>query len=79
MWKGLPISDYEVGSARGGLSFSFRCLVCDLAYSMQMSENEFYNRYDMSERAQLVATFRSQLNRQSVMALASSRSGKENR
>jgi hypothetical protein len=35
-----------------------------------MSETEFYNRYDMSERAQLVATYRSQLDRQTVMAIA---------
>jgi hypothetical protein len=35
-----------------------------------MSENEFYARYDPSERAQLVATYRSQLDRQTVMSIA---------
>lgn len=58
------------GGARGGLSFSFRCLVCDLAFTLRMSETEFYSRYEPSERAQLVATYRSQLNRQTVMTIA---------
>jgi len=44
--------------------------VCDLAFELKMSEEEFYNRYDMSQRAQLVATYRSQLDRQSVVAIA---------
>ncbi len=35
-----------------------------------MSEDEFYNKYDASERAQLVATYRSQLDRQNVIAIA---------
>jgi len=52
------------------LTFSFRCLVCDLAYSLRMSEDEFYDHYTMQERCQLVATYRSQLNRQTVMAVA---------
>ena len=52
------------------MSFSFRCLVCDLAFEMRMSEEEFYDRYDMSQRAQLVATYRSNLDRQSVMSIA---------
>ena len=70
-WKGRPLSSYNIeGSARGGMSVSFRCLVCDLAYSLRMSEDEFYNRYDMHERAQLLATYRSQLDRRTVMAIA---------
>jgi len=52
------------------MSFSFRCLVCDLAFEMRMSEEEFYDRYDMSQRAQLVATYRSNLDRQSVQSIA---------
>jgi len=52
------------------LRFSFRCLVCDLAFEMRMSEEEFYERFDMSERAQLLATYRSKLDRQSAMAIA---------
>jgi hypothetical protein len=37
---------------------------------MGLSENEFYSKYDMSERAQLVATYRSQLDRETVRAIA---------
>jgi len=44
--------------------------VCDLAFQMHLSEQEFYDRFDMSERAQLVATYRSQLDRETVMAIA---------
>ena len=70
-WRGKPLSEWIEGSStRGSLSFSFRCLVCDLAYAMHMSESEFYNKYDMSERAQLVATYRSQMDRQTAMAIA---------
>lgn len=69
-WKGKPINDWLAGSStQGSLSFSFRCLVCDLAYAMRMSESEFYDKYDASERAQLVATYRSQMDRQTVMAI----------
>jgi len=73
-WKGRPIEDV-LGSVRGELSFSFRCLVCDLAFQLGLSEDEFYDRYDMSQRAQLLATYRSQLDRQSVMALPQKRQG----
>lgn len=52
------------------MTFSFHCLVCDLAFALGMSEDEFYNKYDPDERAQLVATYRSQLDRQAVMAIA---------
>jgi hypothetical protein len=44
--------------------------VCDLAFELGLSEIEFYDRYDMSDRAQLVATYRSKLDRQTVMAIA---------
>jgi hypothetical protein len=54
---------------RGSLSFSFRCLVCDLAFALGLSEAQFYERFEMSERAQLVATYRSQLDRDSLRAL----------
>jgi len=37
---------------------------------MGLSEQEFYARFDMPERAQLVATYRSQLNRQTAMTVA---------
>ena len=71
-WKGRPLEDWMAGvGGRAGLSFSFRCLVCDLAFEMGMSEQQFYEKFDMSERAQLVATYRSQMDRQTVMAIAS--------
>jgi len=35
-----------------------------------LSEDEFYERFDMSERAQLVATYRSQIDREMAVALA---------
>jgi len=35
---------------------------------MGLSEQAFYRRFDPFERAQLLATYRSQLDRQSVMA-----------
>jgi len=44
--------------------------VCDLAFEMRLSEDEFYERFDMSERAQLVATYRSQMDRETAMALS---------
>jgi hypothetical protein len=53
------------------MTFSFHCLVCDLAFSLGMSESEFYDKYDMDERAQLVATYRSKIDRQNVMMIAS--------
>ena len=53
------------------MTYSFRCLVCDLAFELGMSEAEWYNRYDMSERAQLVATYRSKMDRQSVLSVVS--------
>lgn len=37
---------------------------------MRLSEEEFLAKYGMSERAQLVATYRSQIDRQNVMAIA---------
>lgn len=52
------------------MTFSFHCLVCDLAFALGMSEDEFYRKYDMDERAQLVATYRSQRDRQTAMAIA---------
>lgn len=52
------------------MTFSFHCLVCDLAFELRMSEDEFYNKYDMNERNQLIATYRSQIDRQNVMAIA---------
>ena len=70
--KGKPINEIlDEAPKKGDLSFSFRCLVCDLAFSLGISESEFYDKYDMAERAQLVATYRSQMERQSAMSIAS--------
>jgi hypothetical protein len=41
-WKGKPIEELLEGGVKGGLSYSFRCLVCDLAFQMGLSEMEFY-------------------------------------
>ena len=58
----------EVGT-QGSMKYSFRCLVCDLASSMNKSEKQFYREYDLEERNQLVATYRSQLDRRTAMAV----------
>lgn len=58
----------EAGT-RGSMKYSFRCLVCDLAASMDKSEKQFYREYDLEERSQLVATYRSQLDRRTAMAV----------
>jgi len=52
------------------MKYSFRCLVCDLAASMNKSEKQFYSEYDLEERSQLVATYRSQLVRRTAMAVS---------
>ena len=46
---------------------SHRCEVADLAFQMGLSEAEFHRRYDPMERAQLLATYRSQAKRQLVV------------
>jgi len=40
--------------------------VCDLAFALGKSEEEFYDHYSLAERNQLVATFQSQRDRQAV-------------
>lgn len=52
------------------MTFSFHCLVCDLAFELGMSEDEFYRKYDLDERSQLVATYRSKIDRANVMTIA---------
>jgi hypothetical protein len=57
------------GEARArGMTYSTRCLLCDLAFEMRMSEQQFYDEFDLYERSQLLATYRSRLNRDAVMA-----------
>jgi hypothetical protein len=45
-----------------------RCLICDVAYDLQMSEQMFYERFDKSEREQVLATYLSQRHREYVIS-----------
>ena len=49
------------------MRISHRCEICDLALQMGLSEAEFHGRYDPMEKAQLLATYRSQAKRQLVV------------
>jgi len=70
-WKGKPLEDVlDEAGTRGGMRYSFRCLVCDLAASMNKSEKQFYREYDLEERNQLVASYRSQLDRRTAMVVS---------
>jgi len=55
------------GRARG-MIYTTRCLLCDLAFEMGMSEQQFYDKFDLYERSQLLATYRSRMHREAVMA-----------
>jgi hypothetical protein len=46
---------------------STRCEVCDLAFTMGKSEDQFYREFDPWERAQLLATYRSMEKRKRVV------------
>jgi len=48
------------------MRISHRCELCDLALQMGLSEAEFHVRFDPMEKAQLLATYRSQAKRQLV-------------
>ena len=50
------------------MTSSTRCLICDLAWELGKSEEQFYQDYGMDERAQLLATYRSRMSRAAVMA-----------
>jgi hypothetical protein len=50
------------------MRISRRCEICDLAFEMGLSEAEFTARYDPMERAQLLATYRSQAKRSIVVS-----------
>ena len=52
------------------MTYNLRCTICDMAFEMGMSEEQFYDRFSFHERNQLVATYRSRLNRGTAMALA---------
>jgi len=51
------------------MTYSFDCLISDLAFEMGKSREEFFREYSGDERAQLAATYRSQRNRDTVMAI----------
>jgi hypothetical protein len=61
--RGIPLETYDLG---GPMRISHRCELCDLALQMGLSEAEFHRRYDPMEKAQLLATYRSQAKRQLV-------------
>lgn len=51
------------------MTSSLRCMICDMAmFELGMSEREFYRSYSFEERNQLVATYRSKIRRDAVMA-----------
>jgi len=51
------------------MTFSWDCLIADLALEMGKSRTEFYEQYDQYDRAQLVATYQSKMDRNSVRAM----------
>lgn len=63
---GIPIDSprYDLG---GAMRISRRCQICDLAWEMGLSENEFHRRFDPMEKAQLLATYSSRLKREAVV------------
>lgn len=34
-----------------------KCTICDVAFEMGMSEQQFYDKFEKSEREQLLATY----------------------
>lgn len=72
-WRGKPLRFWldiirERDETVEGLTYSFDCLISDLAYEMGKSREEWFKVYSADERAQLVATYRSKRNRDTVMA-----------
>jgi hypothetical protein len=63
-WKGRAIDRYDLS---GPMTISHRCEICDLAFEMGLSEAAFYRRFDIWERAQLLATYRSKMKRSMVV------------
>lgn len=47
---------------------STKCVVCDIAWELGISEQQFYDKYTLEERSQLYATYISRRDRQAVMA-----------
>lgn len=51
------------------MTYSTRCEVCDVAWAMRLSEQQFINDYSKEEREQLIATYQSKIKRANVMAI----------
>lgn len=51
------------------MSYNVRCEICDVAWALGKSEQQFYDEYTKEEREQLMATYRSKINRSNVMAM----------
>ena len=51
------------------MSTSARCVICDVAWALGKSEMEFFSDYDQYERAQLIATYQSKVERATVVSL----------
>jgi hypothetical protein len=50
------------------MTMSPRCEMCDIAWEYKLSEKEFLERFDEFDRAQLLATYRSKMQREFVMS-----------
>jgi len=48
------------------MTINTRCQICDMAWDMEKSEQQLYREFDEYERAQLLATYRSQQHRSLV-------------
>lgn len=60
-WKGQPLNFYtglyERSEKKAPLMTSANYVVCNLALSMGLSKNQFFDKFDDLERAQLIATY----------------------
>lgn len=71
-WKDKDISFWLMksqGGSSSGLDYSERCEICDVAWALEMSEKGFFDKFDSYERAQLIATYRSKMEREFVVSM----------
>lgn len=66
-WTGQPL-EHWAEKLPSHMTSSMRCVICDLAWELGKSEEQFFEAYRMEERAQLLATYRSRMSRAAVMA-----------
>jgi hypothetical protein len=59
------------------MTYNLKCEVCDVAWELGMSEEQFYRRFSKGEREQLLATYQSKIKRANVMAMFPARSSKK--